>query len=613
MAKRRRRKSQTKNISQGQPLALPTKSAATTKVLVLLGLTLVAYALTLNVPFYLDDFTSIRENPAIRDIGNFEAVFNFSPARFVSYLSFALNFSLHEYQLTGYHIVNILIHLSGVFLVFVLSQELHSLQPKQAEEIRYWAYFPLLAAALFALHPLQIQAVTYIVQRSASLAALFYLLSIYAYLKARTTTVKNTRVLLFAFVPVAGFLAIFTKQHTVTLPLALVLIELIFFKHSRQVLVKLFGVCAVCGLTIALLLYLVAGAQFFTSLSEATQETDLVTRGQYLAVQMGVLWSYIYKFLIPYPLHLEYDVAVTDFSNFTVQLFALMHILVIGWAIWAIRKYPIVAFGILFYYTAHLVESSIIPIRDFAFEHRTYLPNFGLCLAAAWIMLSALPKVMPQKHVLAVCSVIVLTAMGLTIQRNLVWADPIAFYRHETRVNPELLRPWSILGETYLRENRNEEAVEAYRQGEQFYGQSFDRQNNTQVAFYQNYVLALDRIQAWDEAMEVLSRINFDVLDPPNLSRFLFLRGNILANQERLNEAEPDLRRAIELNPANFDARLSYGKLLFVSGNLIPARQTFTELLEMDAQHYSADEARTLIQTIDAYLAQQPELQAPNQ
>ncbi|MEQ8956277.1 MAG: tetratricopeptide repeat protein, partial [Gammaproteobacteria bacterium] len=140
-----------------------------------------------------------------------------------------------------------------------------------------------------------------------------------------------------------------------------------------------------------------------------------------------------------------------------------------------------------------------------------------------------------------------------------------------------------------------------------------DRQNNTQVAFYQNYVLALDRIQAWDEAMEVLARINFDVLDPRNLSRFLFLRGNILANQEKLNEAEPDLRRAIEIDANNFDARLSYGKLLFVSGNLLQAREAFTDLLELDPQHYSADEARILIETIDGYLAQQPGLQAPLQ
>ncbi|MEQ8956362.1 MAG: hypothetical protein RLP02_00325, partial [Coleofasciculus sp. C2-GNP5-27] len=311
-------------------------------------------------------------------------------------------------------------------------------------------------------------------QRAASLAAFFYLLSIFAYVKGRIATDQGKKLLLLSLAFTAAILAFFTKQNSVTLPLAIVLVEFVFFARAKQALRNLLSIVIGVALITLALLYLSAGQQFFASLSEVAQETDLVTRWQYLAIQMGVLWNYIAKFFVPYSLHLEYDVPVTDFSSFSVQFFALMHLVVISWAIWAIRKYPVAAFGILFYYTAHLVESSVIPIRDFAFEHRTYLPNFGLCLATAWIMLITLPKVMPQKHALIVCSLVVLTAMGLTINRNLVWADPIAFYQHETKVNPELLRPWSILGESYLRENRDQEAVEAYRQGEQYYAQSFD-------------------------------------------------------------------------------------------------------------------------------------------
>ena len=176
-------------------------------------------------------------------------------------------------------------------------------------------------------------------------------------------------------------LGIFTKQNTLSLPLAVILVEVCFFSLSGQRLGKVVTFAGVGVLALGGACYFLLDPNFFTTLSESTQETDLVSRMQYLAIQMEVLWVYIVKYFFPARLHLDYDIPVTSFTSLVPWMFTLAHLLVIAVAIRYLRRYPIPAFGILFFYVAQSVESSIIPIRDFAFEHRTYLPNFGLTLA----------------------------------------------------------------------------------------------------------------------------------------------------------------------------------------------------------------------------------------
>src|SRR5206468_5268559 len=94
------------------------------------------------------------------------------------------------------------------------------------------------------------------------------------------------------------------------------------------------------------------------------------------------------------------------------------------------RRRPLVAFGILFYYLAHAVESSVIPIRDVIFEHRTYLPSLGFCLVAAWVLLVELPRVPGMARLARPLTFAILIAMGvMTWRRNEEWRDPVALWR----------------------------------------------------------------------------------------------------------------------------------------------------------------------------------------
>lgn len=575
------------------------------QILLLLAGAFLAYSLTFDVPFYLDDYPSIRENPAIRDLGNLNAVINFAPQRFIGYITFAINYSIHEYDLAGYHIINLAIHCLTAVIVFFIARQIlvmENIRPHISEDMG--KYFPLLVASIFVLHPLQTQAVTYIVQRSASLAACFYLFSMLCYIRARLASGNLYRVLWLFAVAIAFVGAVFTKQNTVSLPLSLFLIEVVFFGlWGRKLMIVVLALLSATALTISLI-YFFIDPNFFASLSRMTQETVIVSRLDYLAIQAGVIWGYIAKFILPFKLHLDYDLAVRSFSEPLVLLATLAHICVLGFAFWSIRTRPLIAFAILFYYLAHSVESGLIPIRDFAFEHRTYLPNFGLSLLVAWLVLNIAPRKIDRRLVLAASVALIMISGSVTFSRNSLWRDNIAFFTNETELSPNTLRTWSMLAESHLRLEQNVEAARAYSEGIELLGSGLDRRNNTVISYYQNFILAMDRVGYRDNALAVIDSFDFENMDAEVHSTFSMLRGNILAKQEKFDEAEQSFIEALQLFSGNHEARLSFGKIQMLRENLLLARQYFVEILTMDAQSFTAPEARALIQRIDAELNQ---------
>ena len=158
--------------------------------LVLFALAAAIYANSLGVPFVFDDEVDIRDNPAIRIASLspkalWDAGFGSpAPARFVAYISFALNHYVHGDAVAGYHIVNIAVHaLAGMVLFLLVRLTLATPALAGSEVQGHW--LAAAAALIWLVNPVQTQSVTYIVQRMTSMAALFYLLALYLYAKGR--------------------------------------------------------------------------------------------------------------------------------------------------------------------------------------------------------------------------------------------------------------------------------------------------------------------------------------------------------------------------------------------------------------------------------------------
>ncbi len=618
------------------------------QVLLLAFLVVLAYGHTLGVPFYLDDFSSIQENPVIYNWqGTLAELWQFAALRIVGYFSFALNYQVHQFQVAGYHVVNIIIHfLAGCAVLGLLRGLVRTpaLNTLLSDDTKRW--LPLVVALIFVLHPLQIQSVTYIVQRLASLAALFYIAAMACFILARLTPSRLVGIFWTLACILFTVLAFFTKQNTFTLPIALLLLEFIFFRRGEVRLkgvVMLWGV-GICLILLALMLeqnpviqnFLFDNIQALKNLDGLTRETTDISRASYLATQLIVLWTYISLFFRPASSHIDYDngrLITEDFFStnenyhFTARLLdsdpllALIgHLLLLGLAVYSLRRWPLVAFGIFFYYLAHAVESSVIPIRDVIFEHRTYLPNLGIAVLCAWLLVVQLPRWLNKVTVdrLIIQTVVFVPVLALllvlgsaTWLRNQMWRDPVALWQHNVEQSPEKKRGWIILGKHLVQRGQLEQEQGDSEHGQKTLKKAIEALNHGVVRIKKpdgsqsisvttetalNLIVAHKTLGEYEQALEWVKRALAHKLRPFDHAKFLVNRGNIFYELGRshqtqnrhfeaqvyFRQSEDSYRKAIQIYPQNLKAQINLASVLGMTGRLDEAIALYQKVLAIE-------------------------------
>ena len=194
------------------------------------------YADTLTGPFIFDDKIHIQENPHIRisrisfnelAAAAFKSRIHSRP---VAYISFALNYYLHGDNVVGYRLLNVIIHIiSGILLYFFIRMTFRTPALQSWNTNARWISF--FAAAIWMVHPLQTQSISYIVQRMNSLAALFYILSFLFYVHFRMNSQTRSKGWLLAGCILTGILALGSKEKAATLPFFILLYEWCFFQN----------------------------------------------------------------------------------------------------------------------------------------------------------------------------------------------------------------------------------------------------------------------------------------------------------------------------------------------------------------------------------------------
>ncbi|MFT5388309.1 MAG: hypothetical protein ACI9E5_001445, partial [Candidatus Omnitrophota bacterium] len=190
------------------------------------------YLNTMNAPFQFDDRDFITQSENIKDITDMPAIWNAlgHPSRFVTFVSFALNYHFNQYRPFGYHVVNVALHILNTLLVWIFIQLLYKTQPQEKDKTK-GRLIALVVALVFLAHPLQTQAVSYITQRFASLATLFYLLTLCLYIKGR---LKNNNIGLFTLTIITMLIGMFTKQIAFTMPFIIILTEYVFLRKKSS-------------------------------------------------------------------------------------------------------------------------------------------------------------------------------------------------------------------------------------------------------------------------------------------------------------------------------------------------------------------------------------------
>jgi Flp pilus assembly protein TadD len=523
---------------------------------------LAVYGFTLHYSFHLDDMPHIVDNPAIKHLSNPAAYLGYFPSRAAVFATFALNYALDGMNATGYHIFNIFLHIACGILAWLFAKELLKGTDIPEETA-------LFAALYFTLHPLQTEAVTYIYQRLASMAALFYIGSAYFYLRSG----REGSTSLYAVSLVFAAAGYFSKENALTLPATLLALEFFIIGGDKKSAVRRTAPYAVLWLPA---IFALRHSATFVDIDKLKGPAPDITPLQYMAAQPGVILQYLRMSALPYGQCLLHAITPPSIcsAGFLLPLTALVAL--ISALAWYMRTNKVALFCLAWFCITLSVESGLVPLQDLMFEHRMYLPMFGLALlfaAIAWKICSALPeRFLTGLHILLLC------ALGvISMARNRVWADEYTLWGDVVKKSPAIPGAYNNLGAAYLSDRRYEEAAALFEKSAAINPAFGDAWANLGYALYH-----------MGRKAEALKALNTALPAADDKDSVLSNIGNIYFADGNAAMALDCYMKALRINPRS-SAALSNTAMVFASrGDDKTAQAYYRKALNADPDFYPA-------------------------
>jgi hypothetical protein len=460
-------------------------------LLLVLILTYFAYAPGLSGAFLFDDYPNIVENPTIA-IANLDwpnlkkAMFSSSSGplgRPISMASFALNYYVDGFNPYYYKLTNILIHLlNGIGIYALTALILKHYRRRFAPELNLARaqWICLAVSAAWLLHPLNVSTVLYVVQRMTGLSTLFSLvgLNLYALGRIRLTDGKKGMPLIVAGVIIFTALASYSKEIGALLPLLALILEFCLFQfqtkdlRTRRMLMGLFllvvGVPAFATCV---------GLALHPGIVMTPYENRAFTLAERLMTEARVMCFYLNQIGAPsikamgiYHDDIPVSTGLLAPTSTALAIAGIAALLLL--ALLFRKKAPLLSFGILFFFAGHLLESTIFPL-EITFEHRNYLPMYGILLPSAYYL------VYPFTHqktlrIRETVLILMLALFGIsTYFRTITWSNPIELASYHAEHHPLSARSNLSLATTFSTAQAKDPEVE--RQYHQLAEQYFER------------------------------------------------------------------------------------------------------------------------------------------
>jgi len=572
------------------------------------ALAVAGYARSLRGDFVFDDVRGVAEAPATRAFWRWLAQ-DLSPAtllagRPLTALTFAANHAVGGLDTLGYHLVNLAIHLAVVALVFRFTARVAALSG--APRPRWLA---VAVAGLFAVHPLQSQAVAYLSQRAESLASGFYLATL-LFLLARAPGARPRPVAAWCGAAATFALGFLAKPIVLTLPAAWLLVLLAVDPaadaprkpapagargawHWRHAL-PLLGLLAAAGV--------LAGAALLATLHGRT-DAGLSVPGtspwRYLLTQGQVLLTYLRLLLWPSGQRVEWDVPTSPGLADPATLAAVAAVAALlaatGWLVVRGRARPgpagaplrLAGLGLAWFFAVLSMTSSVIPLADNLVEHRTYLASWGVFLAAAAGVDALAARLGRPRAALAAWTAAV-AALGAALWlRTPVWRTAEALWGDVVEQAPHTPRAQLSLGDALMRQGR---LAEATRHLEQALADAADRPGLRLEALRNLGAahIAAGRVEA--------ARAAFTAglaLEPRQDELLVNMAYVALATGDQAGAAAY-ARRALESNPGQPAAWVVLGNLALGRGDGAEALAAYDRAVAIDPDHGDAQFNRSL-------------------
>lgn len=516
---------------------------------------LVAYHGSFGVPFVFDD-TGILDTATLHTFSWRTVAGTTRP---LVQLSLALNWAVGGPNVVGYHVVNLLVHLGAALALYGIAAR--SLATGTA----------LAVALVWAVHPLQTESVTYVVQRAESLMGLCYLLTLYCV--ARGAAAERSPAW-YAAAVVACACGMLCKPVMVTAPIVVLLYDRAFLAGSvagawrarRGLYVGLFA-------TWAILVALLAGQDHESAETAGFAMRD-VSLAEFARSQPGVILRYLR--LVAWPHGLVLDYAWPPAEGVTgVVLPTLVLAVALGATLVALRGRPRLVFLVLAFVLILFPSSSVVPIRDLAFEHRMYLPLAPLVAllvvgAAALIERTGLPPTRARRVAVGATAVAVTVLVALTIARNLDYRSNVAMWTDVVQRRPANVRAHANLAQALMAEQRVDEAMAA--------AETALRLDPTHAEAHVHRGHALASRGAYREAeAEYVEAVRLKPTSPDAHNNW----GAVLADQKRYAEAEPRYREALRLRPSYPEAMNNLAVAVMQRGSYDEAAALYREALRL--------------------------------
>lgn len=390
---------------------------------------LAVYSNTFHAAFQFDDIPGVVENENIKSLSNLKALI--TDNRGVSMASFALNYARGGLDVTGYHVFNTAVHiLSSVFAYFLL----YALFLRAGARELWGRRIAFFSALIFAVHPVQTQAVTYIIQRMESLSSLFYILALLFFVSASNASTALKRLSLYSATVAAYVLGFYSKESAITMPAVMLLIDIFFLsgKNFKGALSRI-PLYAVLGVLLVYFLFVtmrpLGGLGPLVKAPAASTEAGpngavpappyatqrnvqpvyegpsagfsqtAITPKEYLYTEFNVLVYYVALLAVPVNQNLDYDfpVAKSLFKTPSVNAGTVLNLPVWPPAVSLLLLISLIAAGVYLFFSSRGATgaglfvsffifwffiilsptSSFVPIIDVIYEHRLYLASLG--------------------------------------------------------------------------------------------------------------------------------------------------------------------------------------------------------------------------------------------
>jgi Flp pilus assembly protein TadD len=569
-----------------------------------------AYANTFSVPFQFDDDAYVVNNPVIRDFHSFldlkeiasgdilsptalpEALRFAFFTRVLGYLSLAVNYRLHGLDVTGYHVVNLLIHILNALLVYRIL--LHAFgtiaSPRPEGGEKSSDVFALIASLLFLCHPIQTHAVTYITSRFVLLASFFSLLSLAAYIQFRIPVDGRRRPVFMALSVIALVAGMLTKEFTFTAPFLIALYEISFFAGRLRERVRALSPFALTLPIIPLLIFLQQGSlNVLDSTMRTITAADVshISRSDYLLTQFPVVAMYLRLLFLPIGQNVDHDIMVRHslaepavFGSFLLLLALLSfagycHYLSIRST--RIPELRVVSFGILWFFIALSVESTVIPLGELSAEYRVYLSSVGMIMAVTSLGAAACRHFPNRKAFYGIAAVLIALLCAATMLRNRVWRSEISLWEDAAGKSPALMRPHQNLGLYYSMQGRLGEALGELQKAIRIDPRNYELHNNLGIVYKQRGELSA-AIREYRIALQLNPK---DPMAHYNLGNIHLMQGNL---PEAIREYRSCIKGAPDYDEAHNNLGIAYER----SGRSAEAIMEYGAAVRLNPENHHA-------------------------